>query len=197
MVLAARRLDSDSGMESTPLTRLAEIIRHKSLSEGKELILASGRTSTFYFDMKATTFDPEGSNLIADLILEKISSDNVDYIGGLEMGAVPIVVGVSLRSHLVGRPIPSFFVRKKVKQHGTQKLIERDLEPGSQVLMVDDVTTTGGSVMKAVNAVRDVGCVVNKVITVVDREEGAAENLAEQGIELVPLLTASDFNVTG
>lgn len=197
MVLAARRLDSDSGMESTPLTRLAEIIRRNSLSEGKELVLASGRTSTFYFDMKATTFDPEGSNLIADLILEKISSDNVDYIGGLEMGAVPIIVGVSLKSYLSGRPIRGFFVRKEAKQHGTRQLIERELTSGSQVLMVDDVTTTGGSVMKAVNAVRNVGCVVTKVITVVDREEGASKNLASEGIELVPLLTASDFNVNG
>lgn len=197
MVLAARRLDSDSGMESTPLTRLAEIIRRNSLSEGKELVLASGRTSTFYFDMKATTFDPEGSNLIADLILEKISSDNVDYIGGLEMGAVPIIVGVSLKSYLSGHPIRGFFVRKEAKQHGTRQLIERELTSGSQVLMVDDVTTTGGSVMKAVNAVRNVGCVVTKVITVVDREEGASKNLASEGIELVPLLTASDFNVNG
>lgn len=197
MVLAARRLDSDSGMDSTSLTRLAEIIRYNSLSEGEELVLASGRTSTFYFDMKATTFDPEGSNLIANLILEKISSDNVDYIGGLEMGAVPIIVGVSLKSYLMGQSIRGFFVRKEAKQHGTRQLIEREPTSGSQVLMVDDVTTTGGSVMKAVNAVRNVGCVVTKVITVVDREEGASENLASEGIELVPLLTASDFNVNG
>ena len=127
--------------------------------------------------MKVTTLDPEGSNLIADLILGKISSDNVDYIGGLEMGADPIIVGVSLKSYVSGRPIRGFFVRKEAKQHGTRQLIERELTSGSQVLMVDDVTTTGGSVMKAVNAVRNVGCVVDKVITVVDREEGASENL--------------------
>ena len=195
MVLAARRLESESSLGSASLNRLVEIIRDNSLTKGNELILASGRTSTFYFDMKATTFDPEGSNLIADLILEKISSEEVDYIGGLEMGAVPIIVGVSLRGYLIGRSIPGFFVRKKAKQHGTRKLIERDLARGSRVLMVDDVTTTGGSVMKAVTAVRNEGCVVNKVITVVDREEGASENLAKAGIELVPLLTASDFNI--
>ena len=195
MILAARRSESESGLGSPSLSRLVEIIRDKSLSQGEELILASGRTSKFYFDMKATTFDPEGSNLIADLILEEIASDKVDYIGGLEMGAVPIIVGISLRSYLAGFPIPGFFVRKEVKQHGTRKLIERELTPGSQVLMVDDVTTTGGSVMKAVHAVRAEGCVVKKVITVVDREEGASENLAKSGIELVPLLTASDFNI--
>ena len=195
MVLAAKRLESEPDTGAPSLSRLAEIIRDNSLYEGEEFVLASGRSSGFYFDMKATTFDPEGSNLIADLILEKISSDRVDYIGGLEMGAVPIVVGVSLKSHLAERPIPSFFVRKEVKRHGTKKLIERELAPGSRVLMVEDVTTTGGSVMKAVRAVRNAGCVVTKVITVVDREEGALDNLSAEGIELVSLLSASDFNI--
>ena len=195
MVLAARRLESESGLGEPSLIRLAEIVSKYSLREGDEFVLASGRSSRFYFDMKETTFDPEGSNLIAELILKEISSERVDCIGGLEMGAVPIIVAVSLKSHLAGHPIPGFFVRKEAKKHGTQKLIERDLARGSYVLMVDDVTTTGGSVMKAVSAVRNEGCVVNKVITVVDREEGAAKNLESEGIELVPLLTTSNFNV--
>ncbi len=179
-------------------TRLAEIITARSLSTGADVKLASGRSSSFYFDMKPTMFDPEGANLIAELILDALAADEVDFIGGLEMGAVPIVAAVTQKSFAT-RPIAGFFVRKQPKDHGTKRLIE-GLGPkasldGKHVVLVEDVTTTGGSAMKAVAAVRDEGGLVAKVVTVVDREQGAADNFRAQDIELVALLTRADFAV--
>ena len=109
------------------------------------------------------------------------------------MGAIPIVNSVVQRSY-DRKPIPGFFVRKESKQRGTQKLIEGNLTPASSVVLVEDVTTTGGSVLRAVEAVRDLGCTVTKVVTVVDRLEGASENLSKHGIELVALFTRDDFS---
>ncbi len=178
--------------------RLIEIISAKSLLRRTEVKLVSGATSSFYFDMKLTAYDPEGANLIAELILAALASESVDWVGGLEMGAVPIVACVSQKSFPV-RPLPGFSVRKRAKEHGTRRMIEgigadQSLD-GSRVVLVEDVTTTGGSVMKAAQAVRAEGAIVAKVVTVVDRLEGAVENLAREGIELVALLTARDFEL--
>jgi orotate phosphoribosyltransferase len=173
--------------------RLRRIIKERSLLTGSEFKLASRRQSGFFFDMKKTMFHPEGASLIADLIFEAISGDrDVGFIGGLEMGAVPIVAAVAMRSY-PDRPISGFFVRKEAKDHGTKKLVDGCLDPGSKVILLEDVTTTGGSVMKAVQAVRDMGCTVERVVTIVDRLEGAAANLQKQGLELVPIFTARDF----
>ena len=178
--------------------RLARIIGTLSLSRGSRVTLASGAESTFYFDLKPTMLNPEGSNLIADLILEAIEEDSFDFIGGLEMGAVPVVVAVCQKSYR-GKSISGFFVRKQTKDHGTKQRVEgvppeAELK-GKHVLLVDDVTTTGGSVLRAVNAARDAGCRVDKVVTVVDRREGARERLGAEGIELVALLDTTDFGV--
>lgn len=178
--------------------RLARIIGTLSLSRGSRVTLASGAESTFYFDLKPTMLNPEGSNLIADLILEAIEEDSFDFIGGLEMGAVPVVVAVCQKSYR-GKSISGFFVRKQTKDHGTKQRVE-GVPPGAElkgkhVLLVDDVTTTGGSVLRAVNAARDAGCRVDKVVTVVDRREGARERLGAEGIELVALLDTTDFGV--
>ena len=178
--------------------RLARIIGTLSLSRGSRVTLASGAESTFYFDLKPTMLNPEGSNLIADLILEAIEEDSFDFIGGLEMGAVPVVVAVCQKSYR-GKSISGFFVRKQTKDHGTKQRVE-GVPPGAElkgkhVLLVDDVTTTGGSVLRAVNAARGAGCRVDKVVTVVDRREGARERLGAEGIELVALLDTTDFGV--
>lgn len=176
------------------LSRLREIIREKSIITG-EITLSSGEVSQFYFDMRRTACDPEGSNLIADLILDSLDGEDVAFIGGLEVGAVPIVAGVSQRSFQVGRPIPAFYVRKKPKEHGMRKAIEGQIVEGSRVVIVDDVTTSGGSSLKAVEAARAFGCTVVKVITVVDRLEGAAEAFASHGCEFEALVTADEFNL--
>ncbi len=196
MLVAERQYESE-----TNKARLRQIIEEKSLTRRPDIKLASGATSTFYFNMKPTTFDPEGASLISDLIIEALGSERVDLIGGLEMGAVPIVACVCQRTYSanVSRSIPGFFVRKHRKSHGTRQLFEGIGEGvslrGKRAVLVDDVTTTGGSVLQAVRAARDQGCIVNKVITVVDRLEGAKENLAQHEIELVPLLTARDFDL--
>lgn len=174
--------------------RLLEIIRHKSLlTKGGPFKLASGEVSNYYLDMKPTTFDPEGIFLVAEIIIELLSQDhNIDSIGGLELGAVPIIAAVNQRSW-PERPIGGFVVRKEKKGHGTDKKIDGNFKDGTTVVLFDDVTTKGGSVMQAVRAVRDRGATVTKIITVVDRLEGAAENLAKAGIELVPIFTKDDL----
>ena len=173
--------------------RLLEIIKDKSLLlEGGPFKLASGAISDYYLDMKPTTFDPEGSNLIAEIILGILSNYDVDAIGGLELGAVPIISVVSARSW-PERPMEGFVVRKEKKGHGTDKKIDGNFKENSKVVLFDDVTTTGGSVMEAVREVQEKGAAVSVIITVVDRLEGATQNLAKQGIELVPIFTAKNL----
>ena len=183
---------NDGGRE-----RLIAIIKRRSFQSGREIKLASGRTSTYYFNMKPTMLDAEGSHLIATLILEATAGMRADLIGGLEMGAVPIASAVAAVSHAAGKPINAFFVRKQAKEHGTKSLIEGlpegDSLKGKRVVIVEDVTTTGGSAIKAAEAVRSEGAEVVGVVTVIDRQEGAGEAFAAAGLTLTPILTLSDF----
>ena len=177
--------------------RLIAIIRARSFQSGKEVKLASGRTSTYYFNMKPTMLDAEGAHLIATLILEAIKDMRADLIGGLEMGAVPIASAVAAVSQGAGRPVNAFFVRKEAKAHGTRSLIEGlaegDSLKGKRVVIVEDVTTTGASAMRAADAVRAEGAEIVGVVTIVDREEGADAAFAAAGLTLTPLLTLADF----
>jgi orotate phosphoribosyltransferase len=177
--------------------RLIEIVRARSFQVGPEMKLASGRTSTFYFNMKPTMLDAEGAWLIADLICDQLQGIDADLVGGLEMGAVPIASATAAVAHTRGRNLSAFFVRKQAKEHGTKSLIEglaRDeTMEGKNVVIVEDVTTTGGSSIKAAEAIRGAGGNVVRVVTVVDRQEGAAEAFAAAGLDLKPLLTLSDF----
>jgi orotate phosphoribosyltransferase len=174
--------------------RLLEIIKRKSLlTEGGPFKLASGAMSDYYLDLKPTMFDPEGAALIGEIINGMLAEDgDVDSIGGLELGAVPIVAAVSALS-VRGRPIKSFVVRKENKGHGTDKKIDGNFTANTTVVLVEDVTTRGGSVMQAVRAVREKGATVKRIITVVDREEGAAENLKNEGIALQAIFTRRDL----
>ncbi len=172
--------------------RLRQIIKTESLRSGGEFRLASGKTSTMFFDLKKTVLDPEGANLMADAVLDLLKDDRPDFIGGLEMGAVPVVQAICTKS-FPENPIRGFFVRKELKGHGTNQTIEGHLRDGARVVILEDVTTTGGSALKAVAAVEGRGCRVEKVITIVDRLEGAKENLAARGIALVALFTKDDF----
>lgn len=185
--------------DRTARARLIEIVRARSYQVGPEMRLASGRMSTHYFNMKPTMLDPEGAHLIALLVIEQLAADHVDadLIGGLELGAVPIASAVAAVSHIAGRPIRAFLVRKQAKDHGTRSLVEGlakgETLAGRRVVIVEDVTTTGGSSIKAAEAVRAEGGEVVRVITVVDRQEGAAEAFAAAGLVLHPLLTMADF----
>lgn len=177
--------------------RLIEIVRRRSYGTGVEIKLASGRISNFYFNMKPTMMDPEGAYLLARQVLATISDLEADLIGGLEMGAVPVAAAVAAVSHAQGAPLPAFFVRKQAKEHGTQSLIEGLVKgetlAGKSVVVVEDVTTTGGSALKAIEVIRAEGGKVLAVVTAVDREEGAADTFRAAGIDFRPVLRVSDF----
>jgi orotate phosphoribosyltransferase len=178
-------------------SRLIEIVRSRSFSTGTETKLVSGRSTNFYFNMKPTMLDPEGAYLIATLILEALEGSAAELVGGLEMGAVPLATSVALLSHSKGRPLQAFFVRKLAKEHGARKLVE-GLAPGQtlqgkRVVILEDVTTTGGSSMKAIEAAKAEGAIIERVIVVVDRLEGAAETFKAAGIPFSAILTIQDF----
>jgi orotate phosphoribosyltransferase len=184
-------------MTATARSRLIEIVKSRSFSTGGETKLVSGRSTNFYFNMKPSMLHPESAHLIATLILEALQGAAVDYIGGLEMGAVPLATSVSVLSHSQGRPIGAFFVRKQAKEHGARKLVE-GLAPGEtlsakRVVILEDVTTTGGSSMKAIEAVRAEGAIIERAITVVDRLEGAVDTFKAAGVPFQALLTTADF----
>jgi orotate phosphoribosyltransferase len=173
--------------------RLIAIIRRQSLLRNRDFMLASGRASNFFFDMKRTMFDPEGAALLTDLLFAAIKDDDVEYIGGLETGAIPIVAALCARSW-PEKPLKGFFVRKENKGHGTDQRIDGLLQRGAKVILFEDVTTTGGSAMQAVNQARQLDCTVLKVVSVVDRLEGAEENFRAAGIKLDSLFTWRDFS---
>lgn len=177
--------------------RLIEIVKARSFQEGPEMKLASGRTSTFYFNMKPTMLDAEGAHLIASLILDQIEGQPVDLVGGLEMGAVPIAAAVTAVSFGRGQPVNAFFVRKQAKEHGTKSLLEGlargETMAGKNVVIVEDVTTTGGSALKAAEALKAEGAKIVHVVTIVDRQEGAAEAFAAANMDFRPLLTLGNF----
>src|SRR5450631_1093720 len=182
--------------KSASRARLAEIIRKRSFGRG-EITLASGRRSDFYFNLKPTMLDPEGAALLAELAFEALRDDRLDYVGGLEMGAVPLAGAIAQLSWLKGHPIAAFFVRKKPKEHGARLAVEGlakgESLHGKRVAIVEDVTTTGSSALKAAEAVRDAGGVVALVFTMVDREEGASENFGQAGFAFRSLYKAAEF----
>ena len=174
-------------------TRVYEIIKEKSFRRGA-VTLSSGKQSDFYFDMKPTMLDAEGATKLAQLILFRLQEFPVERVGGLELGAVPLITPIGVESFLRGpRPISGFLVRKKVKEHGTQKKIEGEDIAGRNVVILEDVTTTGESAMQAVRAAKDAGAKVLMVLTIVDREDGADPVFAQAGIPFVKLFAASEF----
>jgi orotate phosphoribosyltransferase len=179
--------------------RLLALITEKSFNqaeEGASFTLASGATSTWYFDMKPSLLDPEGAALIANAILERLEGMEFHAIGGMAVGGIPIVSAVCALSW-PARPIPAFFVRKDVKERGLARAVEGNIAQNSRVVLVEDVTTTGGSVLRAVDAVEALGCTVVVVITLVDRLEGARDALKARNIPLDALYTRDEFIAAG
>ena len=171
---------------------LFALLKAKAFRRGK-VILASGRESDYYFDMKPAMLDPDGAALMAELILQQIQGVSADCVGGLEMGAVPLIAPVAMQSRKFGRPLPGFFVRKTVKDHGTKKRVDGNDIAGKTVIILEDVTTTGASAMDAVKAVTEAGAKVALVISILDRGEGAADLYAKAGIPFKSLFTAEQF----
>jgi orotate phosphoribosyltransferase len=193
----ARSEPAVSSVAADPRARLRDIIAARSFRFGQTFRLASGAESNVYFNMKPTMFDPEGAALMARLVVERLARDGIDAVGGLEMGAVPIVAAATVQSQLTGRPIRGFFVRKKAKEHGARLRIEGlaadESLKGKRIAVIDDVCTTGGSAIQAVDEVREAGGDVVLALAIVDREEGAAANFREHGLAFDALYRAREF----
>lgn len=167
--------------------------------EQRKVRLASGRESNFYIDCRQVTLTAEGVYKIAKYILSLIQKENmaVRAVGGPALGAVPVAAAVSALSYAPsfdGKPLNTFFVRAEAKKHGKGNKVDGPtLKEGLPLLLLDDVLTTGGSLLKAARAVQAMGCRVEKTLVIVDRQEGGLENLEKEGLDLVSILTRSDL----
>ena len=177
--------------------RLKEILMHLSVESGRSFSLSSGVQSNFYIDGKQVTLHPEGSFLVAKVILEMITNDiqngGVDAIGGLTLGADPIIASTITLSYINDCPINGFIVRKEPKKHGKQLLVEGILKKNDRVIIIDDVTTTGASVLKAINTIEEIGAQVIKIISIVDRLEGAKDSFKNKGYEFNSIFTKDEL----
>ena len=176
------------------LSDLIALLAERSAKRG-QFTLASGKQSTLYIDARLTTMSPDGLALVGPLGLGALRDAgwSVDSVGGLTLGADPVSYAVSYASALAGTPIRCFTVRKEAKGHGTGRLIEGSFRAGDRVAVVEDVITTGGSALRAVDAVRNAGGTVAGVLALVDREEGGREALEAHGLPVVALTRASDI----
>jgi orotate phosphoribosyltransferase len=162
--------------------KLLKLIRTRAYRSG-EIKLASGKTSDFYFDGKMVELMQEGAHLIGEVIFEQIKDEDFDAIGGLAVGAVPMVTSAVISCFQHGiKSIEGIFVRQEAKSHGTRKTIEGRLSERDRVIIVDDVATSGGSLMQAIDAVRSAGATVSLVLVIVNRQEGADELFAENNL---------------
>jgi len=181
------------------LTRLARLLLEKSYMEGS-FVLTSGRKSDYYFDCKQTALHPEGGWLVGNIFLDMIAEHgSIQGVGGMTLGADPLVSAVSVLSQVRNMPLPGFIVRKTSKGHGTDQYLEglKNFAPGDQVCMLEDVVTTGGSLITACKRVEDEGLRVAQVICVLDREQGGAKALADAGYELQSIFTRGSLLTTG
>ena len=175
--------------------RLFELLKQRSFKRG-DFTLASGKKSSYYIDGKMSQVYSEAAYLIGEAIYENTKDLAFDAIGGLEVGAVPMTTAAVISFHHHGRALEGFWVRDKLKDHGTKKLVEGNVRKGGRVVIVDDVITTGDSSVRAIEAVREFGCEVVRVVTLVDRLAGAAAKFRSLGIQdYQHLFTIEDFGV--
>ena len=169
---------------------LALAVARNALRYG-DFTLTSGKKSSYYFDGRLLSLDPEGAHLITQALLPALRDAGATAIGGPTLGADPIVAAIVLAGYLSGVRLPGFIVRKEAKDHGTGQAIEGPLEPGSRVAIIDDTCTTGGSLFQAIEAVEAISCVVVKVVAVLDRCEGGGEALKARGYDFMSILQAT------
>ena len=166
--------------------RLLDILKERSFKRaapGELFTLASGAKSEYFIDGKMTVVSSEGADLIGEVLYEWTKDLNIDAIGGLQVGAVPLVTAAAISYARHGQPIEGFWVREEAKSHGTKKRVEGGLKPGMRVVVVDDVFTKGGSALKAAQAATEFGCEVVLVLALVDRLQGARALFRDNGIE--------------
>jgi orotate phosphoribosyltransferase len=175
--------------------QLLALLDKEALKRGR-FVLSSGKTSNYYLDGRIITLTPEGAYLVASIILEMVKDRGLDAIGGPTLGADPITGAVAVLSHLKQIPLKTFIVRKAAKEHGTQRQVEGPaLKEGSRVVLVDDVATSGKSLIEAKEALEKEGVKADTAIVIVDRCEGAALNLAKVGLKLESIFTTKDFGL--
>jgi orotate phosphoribosyltransferase len=172
---------------------LKKLLREKSLVIG-EIVLSSGQKSNYYLDCKLTTLDPRGAYLTGEVFLESLQAQGIaaDAIGGLSMGADPIVSAVAVVSHMKGKPLPGFLIRKEAKKHGRMKRIEGMTKNVKRVVIIDEVCTTGKATQEAIDAVEEEGYTVVAVASLVDREEGGSAELRAK-YKYFSIFTASEL----
>ena len=179
--------------------RLLELLKQRSFRRapaGEPFTLASGEKSDYFIDGKMTAVSSEGAHLIGEVLYDWTKDQNIDAIGGLQVGAVPLATAAAIAYHRHGRPIEGFWARDGAKDHGTKKLIEGAMKPGMRVAVIDDVFTKGGSTLKAVQAVREFGCEVVLVLALVDRLRGARQLFRDNGItDFRTVFTIRDFGI--
>ena len=187
-------------MKAAPKEQLRALLQEKSIYRG-EFTLASGAKSDFYVDARLTTLDPRGACLIGEVGWELVKETSsrlgkrVNAIGGLTMGADPVAlsIGIAAQRQESSSPLQVFTVRKAAKEHGRQKRIEGNFSSGDSVVIVDDVITTGGSTIQAIDAIEEAGGQIAFVIVLVDREEGGRANIEKRGYKVVPIFTRADL----
>jgi len=174
---------------------LVEMLYEKSFMYSKEPIykLVSGRQSRFYVNCRPTTLHPEGMFLVGHLVFDRIKDLDAQGVGGLTFGADPVAIATAFASYLKGKPLKAFSVRKTQKDHGIVKWVEGDMKPGEKVVIVEDVVTTGGSTIKAVERARAEGLDVVKVVVLVDRQEGGMEQVKAQVTSVESIVTIEDL----
>ena len=160
-----------------------------------EFLLSSGAKSNYYFDGRLISLHPEGSYLLGKTFLNAIRGTSISAVGGPAVAAIPIVSAVTLTSHIEENPVEAFFVRPTAKGHGTERQIEGNLKPGSHVMIIDDVCTSGGSLFIAIDAVESIGCKIEKVMVVLDRKQGGREKIEARGYSFVSVLEPDETGV--
>jgi len=174
-------------------SQLLTLLKKDALKKGN-FVLSSGKKSEYYLDGRIITLTPEGAYLTAGIILASIEGKNIDAIGGPTLGADPIVGAVACLAHIKKIPLKTFIVRKAAKEHGMQRQIEGPLlNKNDRVILVDDVATTGKSIIEAKETLSRLGVHVEKAVVIVDRGEGAADNLKSAGLELESIFSRSDI----
>ncbi len=147
-----------------------------------DFVLSSGRRSSYYIDARRVTLSGVGSRLVGEVLFGRLGHDRPDAVAGMSLGADPLVTAVTVASAYAGAPIDGLLVRKRAKEHGTGRRVEGPRRPGMRVVVLEDTSTTGGSALEAVQALRDEGAAIERVITLIDREEGAAEAISASGL---------------
>ena len=173
-------------------TQLLHVFKTRAFSFG-EFTLASGKKSTYYVNSKKAIFNGQVVNLLSEVLWELTKDLNIDAAGGLEVGAIPMAAVLAQRYAMAGKPLEGFFVRKHAKEHGAKERVEGVLKAGMRVAVLDDVLTTGGSVLQAIEEVEKVGAKIVAVVCIVDRMEGARAALAKY--PFIPIFTIRDFGV--